>query len=161
LMNALNRVYETEETRSWWWRFVLSTLLAIPVIAALLSATLLVLAAGGAFPRAVEGPWAIGRWVLAILLVWGAVGLLVPVAPAERRAKKWTSVGTGLVVAGWLLEAVAFRFYLGMLANFKTATGSLTVALVVTAYFYIASLILLLGIELDEQAREEAGEAER
>ena len=58
-------------------------------------------------------------------------------------------------------EAVVFRWYLGSVANFETAVGSLTILLVVTAYFYVAAIILLVAIELDELLREDAGEAER
>jgi hypothetical protein len=39
--------------------------------------------------------------------------------------------------------------------------GSLTILLFVTAYFYIAAIILLVAIELDELLREDAGSAER
>jgi membrane protein len=160
-MIALNRVYEEDETRPWWLRFVVSIALAVPVIAALLGAVLLVMAAAGAVHGALEAPFAIGRWLVAVLLVGTAFGLLVRFAPAKRRAKKWVSVGAALVVAGWLVEAIAFRWYVTAFANFKTVTGSLTIMLVVTAFFYVASLILLAGIEADELLRRDAKKAER
>jgi uncharacterized BrkB/YihY/UPF0761 family membrane protein len=54
-----------------------------------------------------------------------------------------------------------FRWWFSTFANFKTATGSLTILLFVTAYFYVAAIILLVAIELDELLREDAGSAER
>jgi membrane protein len=160
-MNGLSHIYEEKDTRPAWERFLISASLAVVIIVALLGAILLVVAAGGAVNGAFEIPFAICRWAGAILLVGLAFGLLVRYGPQKRRAKRWTSVGAGLVVAGWLVEAIVFRWYLGSLANFKTAVGSLTILLAVTAYFYIAAIILLVAIELDELLREDAGEAER
>jgi membrane protein len=160
-MHGLSLIYEEEDMRPAWRRFAISTLLAVVIVAALLSAILLVVAAGGAVGGAFQIPWAIGRWLVAVVLVGFAFGLLVRYGPEKRRAKKWTSVGAGLVVAGWLVEAVAFRWWLTSVANFKTAVGSLTILLFVTAYFYVAAIILLVAVELDELLREDAGKAER
>ena len=160
-MNGLAHIYEEEERRPWWLRWLISTALAVAIIAALLGAILLVAALGGAVSGAFEIPFAICRWLGAIVLVGFAFGLLVRYGPQTRRAKRWTSVGAGLVVAGWLVEAVAFRWWVSSVADFKTAIGSLTVLLFVTAYFYVAAIILLVAIELDELLREDAGAAER
>jgi YihY family inner membrane protein len=160
-MDGLSHIYEEKETRPAWRRFLISFALAIVIIVALLGAILLVIAAGGAVNGALEIPFAIARWLGAIVLVGIAFGLLVRYGPEHRRAKRWTSVGAGLLVAGWLVEAVVFRWYLGSVADFKTAVGSLTILLAATAYFYIAAVILLVAIELDELLREDAGKAER
>jgi uncharacterized BrkB/YihY/UPF0761 family membrane protein len=40
-------------------------------------------------------------------------------------------------------------------ANFKSATGSLTVFLVLTAYILVSATIFLIGAELDERARKQ------
>jgi len=156
MMSALNRIYERDETRKWWARFAISVALSVPVIGGLLGAVLLVVAIGAAVHGPFAIPFAIGRWLLAILLVGAAFGILVRYAPAERRDPKWISVGAGLVVVAWCVEAIAFRWYVTSLANFKTAVGSLTIVLVVAAYFYIASLIVLIGLEADELLRREA-----
>jgi membrane protein len=160
-MNGISHIYEEEDTRPPWLRFLVSVGLAIAIVIALLGAILLVVAAGGA----VNGPWTIPfgicRWLGAILLVGLAFGLLVRYAPRQRRAKRWASVGAALAVAAWLVEAIAFRWWFSSFANYKTATGSLTILLFVTAYFYIAAIILLVAIEVDELLREDAGSAER
>ena len=160
-MNGLSHIYEEKDTRPWWRRFLVSVGLAIAIVVALLGAILLVVAAGGALSGPYTIPFGICRWLGAILLVGLAFGLLVRYGPNQRRAKRWTSVGATLVVAGWLVEAIAFRWWFSTLANFKTATGSLTIVLFVTAYFYVAAIILLVAIELDELLREDAGSAER
>ena len=64
---------------------------------------------------------------------------------------------------GWLegfiqkeIANPAFGWYAASVANYKTAVGSLTVFLVLTAYTLVSSAILLVGVLVDEQARTEA-----
>ena len=160
-MTALNRIYECEETRDWWKRWLLSFALAVPLIVALLGAVLLVVAAGGAVEGPLKVPVDIARWIVAILLIGAAFGMLVRYAPEKSRATRWASGGAAIVVVGWLAEAVLFRWYLATFANFKTAVGSLTIVIFATAFFYFASLILLVGIEADELIRRDADGEDR
>jgi membrane protein len=160
-MGAMAQIYEDEETRPWWIRFPVSIAIAFALTVALVGAVLLATAARTAVHGAWGIPFAILRWLVALGLITLAFGLLVRFAPQRRRAKRWVSVGATLAVAGWLVEAVLFRVWLTSVANFKTAVGSLAVLLFVTAYFYVAAIILLVAIELDELLREDAGAAER
>jgi hypothetical protein len=43
----------------------------------------------------------------------------------------------------------------GSVANFKTAIGSLTVFLVLTAYVFTSAAIFLVGVQLDELLRKD------
>ena len=70
-------------------------------------------------------------------------------------------LGAVLVVIGWVVEALVFKWYITSLANFRTAVGSLTVALIGVTFLYVSSIILLVGIELDELLREDGKDAER
>jgi membrane protein len=158
---ALNRVYETEENRSWKVRYPISFALATAAIVALVGAILLVMAAGGVAHGAAYVPFAIVRWLGAVLLIMLAFGLLVRYAPAEPRAKKWATLGAVLVVVAWVVQALVFKWYVTSVADFRTAVGSLTVVLVLVGFLYTASIILLVGIELDELLREDGKEAER
>jgi membrane protein len=158
---ALNRIYECEDTRSWKVRFPISFALAAATIVSLMGAALLVMAVGGVVHGAASLPFAVARWVGAILLIVFGFALLVHFAPAEPRAKKWASVGSLLVVLGWVVESVAFRWYVASFASFRTAIGSLTVVLVMISYLYVASIILLVGMELDELLRASGGRVER
>ena len=100
-------------------------------------------------------PFAVVRWVAAIALLGLAFGLVVRLAPAERRATKWATGGATVVVVAWLVESLIFRWYVTSVANFKTAPGSLAVFLVIMTYFYVGAIILLVGIELDELLRKD------
>jgi membrane protein len=154
IMSAINRIYETEETRPSWLRWMVSIGLAVCVVAGIIGAILLVLAVP--MPN---GGWKIPvglvRWVGAIAAVTIATGLLVRLAPTKRRPKRWASAGAVLVIATWLLTSIVFRWYVTSIANFKSAVGQLTVLIVLLVYVYASSIVLLLGVEVDELLRED------
>jgi uncharacterized BrkB/YihY/UPF0761 family membrane protein len=61
-----------------------------------------------------------------------------------------------LVIAAWVAATLIFKLFVTHLANFKTASGSLAVFLVLIGYVYTSSIILLVGVEVDELLREDA-----
>jgi membrane protein len=160
IMSAINRIYETEERRPPWLRWLVSVGLALCVVAGVVGAFLLILAVpkpNGAW----EVPVVLVRWAGAIVVLTVAAGLLVRLAPAERRPKRWTSAGAVLVIVTWVVTTIVFRWYVASIANFKTAVGQLTVFIVVMAYAYASSIVLLVGVEVDELLREDAKAEER
>jgi membrane protein len=91
-----------------------------------------------------------------------AFGVLVRFAPAERRPKKWASGGAALVVVLWIVQSLLFGLYIRHVASYKSAVGSLTAVYLFTTYLYVGAIVLLVGIELDEQLRTDVeGEEER
>ncbi len=86
------------------------------------------------------------------------VGLLVRYGPAERRQARWASGGA--VVAAWIVQSLLFAWYVGSFADFTSASGALTVFLVLAAFLYTASIIFLVGIEIDELLRKDASAGE-
>ena len=73
--------------------------------------------------------------------------------PDEHRRVRWTSLGSALVVVGWIGETLIFAAYVRSVANFRTPVGSLEVFIFLATYFYIAAIILLVAMELDELVR--------
>ncbi len=59
------------------------------------------------------------------------------------------------------METLVFRWYVTSLANFKTAIGSFTVFMVLASYLYVAAIILLVALELDELVREDLKQPQR
>jgi membrane protein len=155
-MGAINDIYETTETRPWTVRYPLSFALAT-AIAICVVGSIIVVAAGPSLARhgAAGFVVSIGRWLVAIALLSLAVGVLVQYAPAERRAKRWASAGSALVITAWIGATLIFEQFVVHVANFKTAIGSLTVFLVLIGYVYTSSIIFLVGVELDELVRED------
>jgi len=89
-----------------------------------------------------------------------AVGLLVRYGPAERRRAGWASVGAVAVVAAWIVQSLLFAWYVRSFANFTSASGALTVFLVLAAFLYTSSIIFLVGVEINELLRKDASEGE-
>jgi membrane protein len=161
-MSALSKVYGTKDERPFWIRFPISFGIAVILILALGGATILTLG----LRHAVHGGWglpfALLRWVATVVLLSVAFGVLVRFAPAERRSKRWASGGATLVVVLWILQSLIFAWYVRDAANYKSATGSLTFVYLFTTYFYVGGIVLLVGIELDEQLRKDLqGDEER
>jgi uncharacterized BrkB/YihY/UPF0761 family membrane protein len=66
-----------------------------------------------------------------------------------------------IVIVAWVAATLIFRFFVTDLANFKTASGSLAVFLVLGGYVYTSAIIFLVGVELDELLRADAKPGER
>jgi uncharacterized BrkB/YihY/UPF0761 family membrane protein len=105
----------------------------------------------------VSGSWSIAilvlRWPAAAVLIALAFELIVRWGPDENRRVRWTSFGSALVVVGWIGETLIFAAYVRSVANFRTPVGSLEVFIFLATYFYIAAIILLVAMELDELVR--------
>ena len=150
-IGALDEIYETPEPRPFWIRFPTSFGLAILFLAAVLGAIAIIWAGH------VSGGWSIPililRWPAAVALIAFAFELIVRWAPAKHRRVRWASLGSVLVVVGWIGETLIFTAYVRSVANFRTSVGSLEVFIFVATYFYIAAIILLVAMELDELVR--------
>ncbi|HZE29157.1 MAG TPA: YihY/virulence factor BrkB family protein [Gaiellaceae bacterium] len=162
VMTAINGIYECEETRSWKVRYPLSIGLAAAIAFCVIGSALAVLAGPAIFSSGAVGVVVeIGRWLVAAMLLAVAVGLLVRYAPVEPRSTAWVSGGSILVILAWIAASMIFELLVTDVLNFKTATGSLGVFLVLSGYVYTSSIIFLLGVEVDELLREDAVEGER
>jgi membrane protein len=153
---ALNKIHGQEESRPPFRRLATSVGLAVAVAVCLIGSILVVVSAprlGG--QGLVDFAIGTGRWVVAIALLTLAVGLVVRYAPAEHPEPSWASAGSVLIVGTWILASVGFSWYVSSIADLKSATGSLTVFLVLTAYVFTTSAIFLVGVQLDEVLRKE------
>jgi membrane protein len=137
---------------------VTTVALALVICLALVACILLV----SALPRLggsglAEAALKVVGWGGAVVLLGIVTALLVRYAPAERPQPKWASAGSAIVVGTWVVATLLFAWYAASVASYKTAVGSLTVFLLLTAYTLTSSAILLVGVLVDEQARAETG----
>jgi membrane protein len=150
-IGALDEIYETPEERPWWIRFPLSFGLALLFLGAMLGAIAIIWAGH------VSGSWSIPvlilRWPAAVALVAFAFELIVRWAPAKHRRARWASLGSVLVVVGWIGETLIFAAYVRSVANFRTSVGSLEVFIFLATYFYVSAIVLLVAMEVDELVR--------
>jgi membrane protein len=160
IISAINRIYEADETRPFWVRWPVSIGLALCVVAGIIGALLLI----EAVPTP-SGGWEYVaktiRWIGALALLVTVAGLLMRLGPVERRPKRWASAGAIVVIVTWIVTTLVFRWYVESIANFRTAVGQLTVFIILMAYVYASSIVLIVGVELDELLREDATAGER
>ena len=153
VMKALNAIHDKRERRS--AKQLLATDIALSLVlgAALTGAFLLVVfvprLAGGVASLLLQ----VAAWLGAGALFAVAVGVLVRYAPAEHPEARWASAGSLLIVAVWIVASVAFGWWAGSVANYKSAVGSLAVFLVLSAYVLVSSVVFLAGVQIDELAR--------
>jgi membrane protein len=154
-MEAFSRIYDTKDTRPTWLRVLLSLGISAAMSAALVGSILLATAARSGVHGGWSTPFTIFRWLLAIGLITGAFGILVRFAPAERRTKRWVTGGAAVVVVAWIVQTLIFWLYLRHIANWRSAAGSLLGVYFLTTYLYIAAIVLLVGVQLDELLRKD------
>jgi membrane protein len=155
VMPALSRIHDVQERRRLGRRIGVAAGLGLAIGLCVIGAVLDVVLVGRIHAGPVaNGALAVAKWGAAIAILGLAVGLLVRFAPAERPEVSWASVGSIVVVAGWMLASLVFRWWVTSVANFTSAVGQLTFFLLLTAYVYISSAIFLVGTELDELLRK-------
>lgn len=160
VIGAMNRVYDADDERAIWLRWALSFALAIAIAICLVGAILLLTLAkhlGGSIDWLVG----IGRWLLAIVLVAVAIELLVRFAPAERREKRWVTLGSAFTVVAWLVASLIFKWWATSVASFRSAWGTFVAILVLTGYLYTSAIVFMVGVEADELVRKDATRGER
>jgi membrane protein len=153
-MSAISKIYGTKDERPWYIRFPLSIAIAFVVTAALVGAAVLILG----LKHSVHGGWGLPfaflRWICTVVLLTFAFAVLVRFAPAEPRSKTFASLGSGLVVILWIAQSLIFAWYVRSVASYKSAVGSLTAVYLFTTYLYVGGIVLMVGVELDEQLRK-------
>ncbi len=160
-MGGMNSIYEADDTRPLLRRWGLSAALAVFVAVAVVLSVLAVTVGPRIDPSgAGHVLLLVVRWPIAVIALGLAVGLLVRYGPAERRQARWESVGTVVVVAAWIVQSLLFAGYVSSFANFTSASGALTVFLVLAAFLYSSSIIFLVGVEIDELLRKDASAGE-
>jgi membrane protein len=151
---ALNRIHEVEEDRSKLRRVGVAAGLGLAVVLCLIVAVLVQSVAPSVTHGALDTLLSVLRWPVSIFFLWAAVALLFRFAPAQKPEFRWASGGSLLVIGTWIVASVLFRGWVTEVADLKSATGSLTVFLVLTSYVLVSATIFLIGAELDELARK-------
>lgn len=152
--HALDEIHEQERQRSSLHAFLVGLPLAVAVDLTALGAVFVVIATPHLVESGAGHEVLVGlRWVGAVVLLWLTVTLLIRYAPGEKPEVRWASVGSALVVGGWLASSAVFGFWSASIANYKTATGTLTAFLVLTTYTLVLAYVFVLGVQLDETLR--------
>jgi membrane protein len=166
LRAGLNRAYGVREERPMWWLRLQSFAFVIVgalVIFFLSLAVILgpivwrVLGPGAADLLEVQLIWITVRYVVAAVLLWGALMMLHHWLPNTKQAFREVLPGVCATVVIWLAGASLFSWYLGNLADYSVVYGGLGGVTITLVFFYITAAIFIYGAELNAAWRRRAG----
>jgi membrane protein len=160
IIAALNRAYDIDEGRAWWKVRLTAILLTIGVAIFIVLAFALIVAGPALIERFASmvglGPafaalWNIARFPIALALVALGVGLVYYFAPDADQDWEWITPGAVIATVLWLLVSLGFKFYVANFASYNESYGSLGGVIVLMLWFYISSLAILAGAELNAE----------
>ena len=173
LMTVLNFAYHVKEKRSYLKsRLVIAVLLTIALSVLMLAALAIVLFGGMAATWAGQHglgdtavvAWKILQWPIALFFVVLSFAMLYYWGPdVEDQKWYWITPGSVIGVGLWILASAGFRVYLHFYNSYSATYGSLGTVIILMMWFYITSLALLIGAEINaeiEQAAAEHGRAD-
>jgi len=177
MVGVFNRAYEVRDRRS----FLKIQLLSIGVTIAfsvfvILSTFLLffgdafmrLLLSRGAFAQSsMLQHWAraaywLARWMLIFTMVNVGIQLVYYLLPARRLPFRIFTPGGLVATLGWIAASKGFAWYTNSIADYQKVYGSLGALIVLMVWFYLSSLFLLTGGEVDSEIyrlRKEMGQA--
>lgn len=152
-MQVLNRIYDTDDDRTFPRRIAVSIWLSALVTLLLLAAV----AATKAVPALLGGgPLAtVAGWLVATALMTATVAAIVRFAPSTERPLRWVSFGTLLVIFGWVVASLVYGWYVSSVADYNSVFGNLAVVIVTLGYIYLSSIVFLTGLQLDSLIRHQ------
>jgi membrane protein len=160
IVGALNKAYDIEEGRPWWKvRLVaigLTVALALFVLCAL-SLVLLGPSLADTLGRKTgwgapfEWTWLVLQWPLVFALVSTAIGLVYYFGPDADQEWRWVTPGSLAATGLWLAASILFKLYIANFTDYSTAYGAVGGVIVLLLWFYVSSLAVLAGAELNAE----------
>lgn len=157
LMTALSIAYDEPEDRGF---FKLNlTSLAITLGAMLLAivaigAVVVLPAALGAvgLGAAAEITIRLLRWPLLAAVILGGLAIVYRYGPNREHAEwRWTTPGSILATALWLVGSIAFSIYVSNFGAYDATYGSLGAVVILLLWFFMSAFVILLGAEVNAE----------
>jgi membrane protein len=159
-IEALNVAYDVEKERS-WWRDRLQALLLTFTTGGLILLGLLLIIAGPHFgnlltelfpvPGRFGDLWPVLRLGTIFVIFVAAVELQYWLAPNRKQHFMDTLPGSLVAVAGIFLCSAGLGYYFGHLSNYNKTYGSLGAVIILMLWFYVVSLLFIVGAELNAE----------
>jgi membrane protein len=157
--SALNRAYDLTEGRPWWKVRLTAIALTLSVaVFIVLAASLVLLGPASAtwlgnagFGSAAEIGWRILQWPLSFTLIAVGIGLVYYFAPDADQDWVWITPGAIVATLLWLLASVALRIYIVNFTDYTASYGAVGAVIVLLLWFYLSSVAVLIGAELNSE----------
>jgi membrane protein len=158
LMESLSLAYGVKETRGFWKKRVIAVAAtAVGAIFAVVSFALLTF--GHQLAVAITPhlqkvlpfplPWQFARWGATLFLMVFGLDMVSYFLPNIRRKWRWLTPGTVFVVLGLVSAISGFGYYVSHFGNYPQYYGAMAGFVILVMVIYIASLVLLIGAEID------------
>lgn len=159
-IKALNRAYDVEETRPFWRRKGTEVALTL-FVGVVASLAFIVIVFGGKLGDAIAKHigagtaftffWNIIRWPLILAFVSLSLAVLYWIGPNIKQKFQWISPGAILATLVWILAIGGFGLYVSKLGKYDKTYGTLGGMIVLLLVFYISSLVIMLGGQLNSE----------
>lgn len=169
LIKAMNRAYDIPETRPFWKKTGIALGITVLAGTAILAAFGLMIAFQVYGERIAEAiglgtPFAVFmnvvRFPLVLVLLTVAIAFVYWAGPNTAQPLKWVTPGALVFTIGWIVATVLFAFYVSNFSSYNATYGALGGVVVLLVWFYLTSVLVLLGAEVNAVLDEaQAGEA--
>ncbi|HUI42191.1 MAG TPA: YihY/virulence factor BrkB family protein [Terriglobia bacterium] len=160
LIRGLDTIYGVRESRGFWKIYGLAVVMLF-VLSFFFLGSFAVFAAGDRLdlslaarlsPRfPAEGIADVARVAVSLLLLNLGVSLMNYALPNGKRPWRWVSAGSIFVAAVFIPASAGFGFYVSHCNYYPRMYGALGAFVIFMVWTYLASLILLVGAELDSE----------
>jgi membrane protein len=160
IIDTLNQAYDVQETRPWWKVRLLSLGLTVALALFIIVSFALVITGPSLGEKAAGwlhlGPvfavvWTIVHWPLVFALVALGVAVVYYYAPDAKQEWIWITPGSVLATLLWVLMSLGFKFYVSNFGAYNATYGAIGAAIVALLWFYVSSLAVLVGAELNSE----------
>ncbi len=159
VMEAMNVVYEVEESRGFVSRYITSAVLAVGVAAMFVVALGLVVAGpsiAALLGDAGRWAWLILQWPLLIGFVLLGIALTYYFAPNVEQEFRFVTVGSVFATAMWLAFSLLFSLYVDNFGSYNETYGTLAGVIILLLYTFYTSVLVLIGAEVNEVIEDAA-----
>ena len=160
IVGALNKAYDIEEARPWWKVRLVSIGLTVGASLFVLVAFSLVLVGPAladwlgdttGWGRTFEWTWLVLQWPLVFALVATAIGLVYYFAPDAEQDWSWITPGAVVGTLLWVVVSLLFKVYIANFTDYNATYGAVGGVIVLLLWFYVSSLAILVGAELNAE----------
>lgn len=161
LINATNRTYDVDESRSFIKLKLISLGLTLGgiLLAFVLIPVLIVTAdflRGIGLPNAFAEIFPYLRWLLVVAIISVSLATFYRYGPDRRDPKwQWVSWGAAAATLIWLIGTALFFFYAQNFASFSQSYGIFAGIIVLMTWLNLSAFIFLLGGEINHRLEEQ------
>lgn len=156
---AFNNTFHSIETRNIIQQYLISIILMVIITLLLITATALIML----------GTWFIKfllaenildqsfvlfilkaiKWLVVLMLLFFAISFMYYLAPAKKQRFRFISAGSTLATLLFIFTTLGFNYYVNNFASYNALYGSIGTIIIIMMWFYLNSISLLVGFELN------------